>query len=286
MHIQFKRMEAKLRSVDLIVEVHDARVALTGRNPEFYSRIYAIRPHILVLNKMDLIAEKHRGIQHILWTDCKRRAKIALRDLQKVMLNCLRQDNRFNRTVRPEYQVMVIGIPNVGKSSLVNSMRNSNLGLKASAVAEGARPGVTTRVQTRVRILDNPPIYVLDTPGILYPNTRNAEDILKIALCDLMLESKTRPNYAADYLLYWLNKNRDFSYVDYFQLPNGPCDDLPILLKEICKIKSLRTEVAYPTGKLERWDLDKALSLFLQMYRHNKLTDHFLDEDILFREKF
>lgn len=55
MSVQMKKMEAKLRSVDLILEVHDARIALTGRNPEFYQKFYAIRPHILILNKMDLI---------------------------------------------------------------------------------------------------------------------------------------------------------------------------------------------------------------------------------------
>ena len=58
MSVQMKKMEAKLRSVDLILEVHDARIALTGRNPEFYQKFYAIRPHILVLNKMDLINMK------------------------------------------------------------------------------------------------------------------------------------------------------------------------------------------------------------------------------------
>ena len=55
MSVQLKKMEAKLRSIDCVVEVHDARIALTGRNPEFYQKLYAIRPHILVMNKMDLI---------------------------------------------------------------------------------------------------------------------------------------------------------------------------------------------------------------------------------------
>ncbi|KAI6205012.1 Mitochondrial GTPase 1 [Aphelenchoides besseyi] len=58
MSIQFARMEHRLRSMDLIIEVHDARIALTGRNPEFQSRLYAVRPHILVFNKMDLINRK------------------------------------------------------------------------------------------------------------------------------------------------------------------------------------------------------------------------------------
>lgn len=52
------------------------------------------------------------------------------------MLKCLQAENRFNRAVKTEYQVMVVGIPNVGKSSLINSLRHNNLGLD-KAVAEG-----------------------------------------------------------------------------------------------------------------------------------------------------
>jgi ribosome biogenesis GTPase A len=55
MTIQLKVMEAKLKSVELIIEVHDARVPITGRNPQFLHSLYAIRPHILVFNKVDLI---------------------------------------------------------------------------------------------------------------------------------------------------------------------------------------------------------------------------------------
>ena len=70
----------------------------------------------------------------------------------------------------------------------------------------GARPGVTVRVQNRVRVHDKPPIYVLDTPGILDPTTRDIHDHMRLALCDLILESSTKPFYVADYLLFWLNR--------------------------------------------------------------------------------
>ncbi|VDM44654.1 unnamed protein product [Toxocara canis] len=218
MSVQMKKMEGKLRSVDLIVEVHDARVPLSGRNPQFFSQLYTLRPHILVMNKMDLINMKlyrklvedyyiDRGVRHIVWTDCKRRRKKELRELQAKIIECIRDEPRFNRTVKTEYQVMVVGIPNVGKSSLINSLRSTNLGTKQSAVVEGARPGVTVRVQNRVRVLDRPPVYVLDTPGVLYPNSRNVHESMKLAVCDLILESATNLHYVADYLLFWLNRS-------------------------------------------------------------------------------
>ncbi|PIO68643.1 hypothetical protein TELCIR_09557 [Teladorsagia circumcincta] len=144
-----------------------------------------------------------QGVNHIIWTDCKRRLSRALSNVQKTILDVLVREPRFNRTVKTEFQIMVVGIPNVGKSSLINTWRSHNMGTKQSAVTEGARPGVTVRVQNRVRVLDKPPVYVLDTPGVLSPSTRN---VMKLALCDLILESATNPHYVADYLLYWLNR--------------------------------------------------------------------------------
>ncbi|KAK0400623.1 hypothetical protein QR680_015353 [Steinernema hermaphroditum] len=294
MGVQLKKMEGKLRSVDLIVEVHDARIPLSGRNPEFYQKLYAVRPHILVMNKMDLIDMKKykepvedyyrsRGVNHILWTDCKRRLGRSLRDLQAIMLECLRGDHRFNRAVKTEYQVMVVGIPNVGKSSLINSLRSNNLGIKHSAVNEGARPGVTVRMQNRVRILDRPPIYVLDTPGVLNPYARNTEETMKLALCDLILESATKPYYVADYLLYWLNKMGDTTYIDLLKIAGGPTDEIKKVLLAICQAQDLRVKTMMSgTGYAERWDFDKAVKIFISAFRKGQFSDHCLDkEDLL-----
>ncbi|TKR72457.1 hypothetical protein L596_019896 [Steinernema carpocapsae] len=290
MGVQMKKMEGKLRTVDLIVEVHDARIPISGRNPDFYQKLYAVRPHILVMNKMDLVDMKKykepveeyyraRGVNHILWTNCKRRLAKSLKDVQALMLECLRSDHRFNRAVKTEYQVMVVGIPNVGKSSLINSLRSTNLGHKHSAVVEGSRPGVTTRVQNRVRILDRPPVYILDTPGVLNPYARSVEETMKLALCDLILESATNPYYVADYLLYWLNRNGDTSYVDVLMIAGGPTDDIKKVLLEICKAQDLRIKTMMSgTGYAERWDFDKATKIFISMFRSGKLRDNMLDK--------
>lgn len=82
---------------------------------------------------------RSRGVQHILWTDCRRALRKALKELQEVMLDSLQNERRFNRAVKTEYQVMVVGIPNVGKSSLINALRRTNLGATRAhdAVQEG-----------------------------------------------------------------------------------------------------------------------------------------------------
>lgn len=96
MYVGLKQMQSKLRAVDCVVEVHDARVPLSGRNPDFYRMLYAIKPHILVLNKADLVdtsqlsayekilREKDK-VKNILWTDCKSHDSAGLKKLTKLI---------------------------------------------------------------------------------------------------------------------------------------------------------------------------------------------------------
>ncbi|VDO96315.1 unnamed protein product [Heligmosomoides polygyrus] len=117
MSVQMKKMEGKLRSVDLIVEVHDARIPISGRNSTFLKQFCSIRPHVLVMNKMDLIDMKkykqpiedyykyEQGVEHIVWTDCKRRLSRALNNVQQAVLDILVKGPRFNRSVKTEFQV-------------------------------------------------------------------------------------------------------------------------------------------------------------------------------------
>ncbi|PIC41362.1 hypothetical protein B9Z55_008809 [Caenorhabditis nigoni] len=289
MSVQLKKMEAKLRSVDLVIEVHDARIPVTGRNEQFFRHLYAIRPHILVLNKCDLIDMKKykqkiedyyydMGVEKVLFTDCKKRLPRALNDVKTSMLNALESSKRFNRTVKTEYQSMVVGIPNVGKSSLINAIRTHTLGIKRKAVEAGARPGVTVRVQNRVRIMDKPPIYIIDTPGVLSPNSRNVSDAMKLALCDLVLESHVNLYYLADFLLFSLNRTQDFTYLKLLgieEMRKGPSDDIQEILALTCAANDFRLKASMG----ERWDFDRAAKYFIQLYRNSKFQDSCLDQD-------
>ncbi|CEF70462.1 Mitochondrial ribosome-associated GTPase 1 [Strongyloides ratti] len=282
MSVQLSKMEGKLRSVDMIIEVHDARIPITGRNKEFYEKLYAVRPHMLVLNKMDLIDLKSYkepienyyreiGIKNIVWTDCKRKISKALADVKTMMLELLRNESRFNREVKTEYQVMVVGIPNVGKSSLINSLRSNTMGVKHNAVNEGARPGVTVRVQNRVRIMDKPRVYILDTPGVLNPKIKDIESSMKLGL--------------SDYLLYFLNRTGDYSYVDLLKLKQ-PTDNINEVLFQICKSNNYIKEAYMGKEREKVWDIERAAKLFLNLYRTNKYFDHCLDKEILIDYKY
>lgn len=148
-------------------------------------------------------------------------------------------------------------------------------------------------MQNRVRLLDKPLVYVLDTPGVLNPFYKDVEGEMKLALCDLILESATHPHYVADFLLYFMNKylfflkaliiflrNNDFSYVDILEL-SAPSNDIQQILAHICKKEDLRQTILIGKNYEDRWNFKYAVDKFLKLFRSNQINDGFLDRDKL-----
>ena len=79
---------------------------------------------------------------------------------------------------------MIIGIPNVGKSTLINHIRRGNLRVKNNALRVGNKPGVTRALENKVKVSEEPLVYLLDTPGIMMPNIK----VLFIIYTSLMLD--------------------------------------------------------------------------------------------------
>ncbi|XP_059802786.1 mitochondrial ribosome-associated GTPase 1 isoform X2 [Hypanus sabinus] len=131
-----KKMQASLKKVDCIIEVHDARIPLSGCNPIFKETLN-IRPHLLVLNKMDIadLTDKQRilkqleeqGVQNVLFTNCLQDRDVHIKQIVPTVVDLIQKSNRYHRTENMEYCLMVIGVPNVGKSSLINAMRRMYL---------------------------------------------------------------------------------------------------------------------------------------------------------------
>ena len=163
-----RQIESDLKQVDAVCEIVDARIPMSSRNPDIDS-ICAGKPRIIVLNRMDLAdpAATKRWSAHfkskgyaVLATDCKSRKGIAdfTPAARTACAEKLQRDaaRGMNRPLR----VMVVGIPNVGKSTLINQISG-----RKGAKAEN-RPGVTRGKQWVT--VDNG-LLLLDTPGILWP---------------------------------------------------------------------------------------------------------------------
>ena len=164
-----RRIVDKLPLVDLVTEIIDARIPISSRNPELDS-IIAGKPRVVVLNKTDIADENatkawlnHFAAHNIpaLAVDCKsgrgiQRFVPLLRELLQDKITAWEQRGMMNRALR----VMVVGIPNCGKSSFINRMTKGG-----KAKAED-RPGVTRDQQWFV--IDGG-AQLLDTPGVLWP---------------------------------------------------------------------------------------------------------------------
>ncbi|XP_040905826.1 mitochondrial ribosome-associated GTPase 1 [Toxotes jaculatrix] len=243
-----KQMRASLRSVDCIIEVHDARIPFSGRNPVFRETL-DVRPHVLILNKMDLadLSSKQRilakleedGVRNVLFTDCLKQRDDNIKKLVPMVMGIIGSTQRFNRDENTDYCLMVIGVPNVGKSSLINSLRRTNL-KKGRASRVGGEPGITKAVLTKIQVCERPIIHLLDTPGVLPPKIESVETGMKLALCGTILDHLVGEDIIADYLLYSLNRLGKFSYVEKYELQE-PSDDIHHVLKHIA-VKLKKTQ--------------------------------------------
>jgi len=163
-----RQIEADLKQVDAVCEIVDARIPISSRNPDIDS-ICADKPRIVILNRMDLAdpAATKRWIAHFrskgyaaVATDCKSRKGIA--EFQPAVRSVLQEKIQRNaaKGMNKALRVMIVGIPNVGKSTLINQISG-----RKGAKAEN-RPGVTRGKQWVT--VDNT-LLLLDTPGILWP---------------------------------------------------------------------------------------------------------------------
>ncbi len=176
-----RMISENLKLVDVAVELLDARLPLSSRNPEI-DKIVNQKPRVLVLNKADLADEKLTKMW-LSWFESKGMVAIALDSqsgkgfsalapaIDKVMKEKLERD-RAKGIGRHSIRLMVVGIPNVGKSSFINRISGR------SATKTGDRPGIT---QTKQWIRIAGKYELLDTPGILWPKFEDPEVAKRIA---------------------------------------------------------------------------------------------------------
>ena len=163
-----RQIEADLKQVDAVCEIVDARIPVSSRNPDIDS-ICGSKPRIIVLNRMDLADPngtkrwkeyfKKKGYA-VIATDCKSKRGIADFTPAARVACADKLERDAARGMNRPLRVMVVGIPNVGKSTLINQISG-----RKGAKAEN-RPGVTRGKQW---VSVDSGLQLLDTPGILWP---------------------------------------------------------------------------------------------------------------------
>ncbi len=182
-----RQMVDNAKKVDGVLEVLDARIPLSSRNPDF-DNIFANKKRLIVLNKSDLSDSKlikdwteyykGKGIDTIELCATKKNDKAKLIQFIKKSLEEKIQHNK-NRGIKKDIKLMIVGIPNSGKSTVINLLAN-----QASAKT-GNMPGVT-RGQQIIRVSQG--IVLLDTPGVLWPKFENERQAMNLALTGAIRE--------------------------------------------------------------------------------------------------
>lgn len=195
-----RQMEEQLKLVDIVIELRDARMPLASGNPLLNS-LAKDKKHLIILNKADK-ADKEENKK---WLNYFERALLIdslnekntnriineVKDILKEKLEKAKARGIRKKILR----AMVVGIPNVGKSTFINNIVNRKI-----AKAEN-RPGVTKNLQW-IRI--NEDVELLDTPGVLWPKIEDQRQALILALLgsinDEILDKEALANFGINYI--------------------------------------------------------------------------------------
>ncbi len=255
-------LQEQLRAVDAVIELCDARAPLATRNPDL-QRLTRDKTRILVLNKADLADDS----QTARWLEYFRREGLTAMRFNsnggkvKEILGHIEQASKpaleryAARGVRKTIRFMVIGIPNVGKSTFINR-------LHGSAIAKASdRPGVT-RANQWVRI--GPFLEILDTPGMLPPRMDDQEGARLLACLGSIRDQIMDTEELAGGLMALLYRLNPEALSARYKLAEG-CGDAPHeLLEAACRGRGWLLSGG-------RYDIDRAAALVLDEFRGGRI---------------
>ena len=206
-----KLMTENLKLVDVVLEILDARLPQSSRNP-LINELVGEKPRVLVLAKADLAEEGHSKAwaayfrkQGITALACDLKGPNAKMEMKAIVdgmrgqaagIIARRQARGINSRV---VRAMVTGIPNSGKSTLINLVAGK------ARTETGDRPGVT-RGKQWIRLEQD--LELLDMPGILWPNLEDREGARKLAVTGAIGENAYNPQELALWLIRWLRESR------------------------------------------------------------------------------
>lgn len=215
-----RKLKEQLSLVDAVIEVLDARLPLSSCYEDI-TRLLGQKPRLILLNKADLV-QKNELIKFIKYLEEQTTCPVIptdaknSRDLKTIVNKAVElsepriQAIMAKGLLRRPARVMVVGMPNVGKSSVINKLTRS------SKTKIGAKAGVT-RQQQWVRI--NPQLELLDTPGIIPMKQEDQIKARKLAFVNAISENAYSNEIIAQELLDILDEMQAKAFRDYYNLP-------------------------------------------------------------------
>ncbi|PTM59079.1 ribosome biogenesis GTPase YlqF [Desmospora activa] len=258
-----RQVEEKLKQVDLVLELLDARLPLSSRNP-LIDEVIKGKPRVILLTKSDLADPEVTQR----WSEAFRRDGIKVLPIDILSGSGIKRIHTISRELmkeklaaqmkkgiqRQRIRAMVLGVPNVGKSALINRLSGRSI------AKTGDRPGVT-RTQQWIKVGDG--LELLDTPGILWPKFEDRVVGLRLAASGAIKEEILPIEEIGLYLLSYLGHRYPHVLNDRYRVENATADGLTLL-----------EEVGRRRGCMRRGgeiDLGKAAEIVLRDFRSGRL---------------
>ena len=215
-----------MKMIDVVVELLDSRIPISSQNPDI-AQIVKGKKRIIVLNKCDLSDEK----QNKLWIEHFKKQGIpavladsntgkgiqdAIKQIEKIMEEELKKSAEKGRIGR-KIKAIILGIPNVGKSSFINRIA------KKTSAQVANKPGVTRKNQW-IRINDK--IELLDTPGVLWPKFESDEVALNLAFTGTIKDTVIEITEVAYYLTKFLLENYRQNLCKRYKLEESKIEEI------------------------------------------------------------
>lgn len=271
-----KQIIEDLKLVDVVVEILDARIPVSSRNPDIEQYIKN-KDRLILLNKSDLADnnENNRWINYFeqngipavsINSNTGEGIKKAIKKIEEIYSENQTRYQTKGR-VGKAIRVMVLGIPNVGKSSFINRISNKN------SVQVGNKPGVTRQKQW-IRV--NEKIELLDTPGVLWPKFEKEETALNLAYTGTIKDDVLQIVEIGFSLLKFLVENYLDELSERYKLNNEEIKD--ILSNEELQENERILEILHLIGRKRgaiisggNIDEEKTARLILDDFRNGKI---------------
>jgi len=250
-------IEAKIKLVDIVIEILDARAPLSSINPEFEKRVQN-KKRIFVLSKNDLADPKEtkkwedffrKSVDSLLILNLNEQKSTQIISNEVKKLGAEKHAKEAAKGMKPQpLKTMIIGVPNVGKSSLINRLA------KRSAAGVQNKPGYT-RGEQFIKV--NNDFILLDTPGVLPMNYDDKTKAINLALLGSIREEILPNEDLSIYLIKYLNK----FYPEALKERFGVIDlsNFEDVITQICARRALLN------------DRERAYSLLLKEFKDGKL---------------
>ena len=250
----------KLKLINVAVIVVDARAPFSTFNPDL-SDMLSGKACIMVLNKSDLADPEKTQM----WTQYYREtfgsaiSFCAVRDKKRVLMDAINQaaqpiiDKYRTKGMKKTIRVLVSGIPNVGKSAIINRL------ISRKGAKEGNKPGVTRGLQW-VKLSDK--FELLDSPGLLWPKIENEDAAVKIALVGCIKQEIIDITELALRLIGILSETAPAAITDRYGVALGA--DAKETLENICKKRGFLL-------KQGEYDIDRGAKTLLDEYKGGRL---------------